>query len=97
MSQFEAIPPCPITIHPCKQLSPLLLIYSLTLLKGHNEVFSSPSSEAQFLQPFLIGEVIQPSDHLCGPPLNSFQELCVFLVLGAPGLDTVLQVGTHKS
>ena len=29
LSQFKTIPPCPITIHPCKQLSPLLFICSL--------------------------------------------------------------------
>ena len=41
--------------------------------------------------------MLQPSNHLSGPPLDSFQELCVFLVLGAPGLDAVLQMGPHKS
>ena len=53
--------------------------------------------QAQFPQPFSLGEVLQPSNHLSGPPLDSFQELCVFLVLGAPGLDAVLQMGPHKS
>ena len=28
------------------------------------------AKQAQFPQPFLIGEVLQPSDHLSGPPLD---------------------------
>ena len=53
--------------------------------------------QAQFPQPFFIVEMLQPSDHLSGPPLDLFQKLCVFLMLRAPGLDAVLQVGSHKS
>ena len=33
-SQFKTIPPCPITIHPCKQLYPFLFICSLQVLEG---------------------------------------------------------------
>ena len=58
-------------------------------VEGHNEVSLEPSvlqaKQVQFPQPFLIEEVLQPSDHLSGPPL------------GAPGLDAVLQMGPHKS
>ena len=60
-SQLKTIPPCPITIHPCKQTFPLLFILSLQV---HNEV--SPKSsllqakQAHFPQPFLIGEVSSP-------------------------------------
>jgi len=35
LSQFKTISPCPITIYPCKQLSPLLFICSLQVLEGH--------------------------------------------------------------
>jgi len=42
-----------------------------------------------------MAEMLQPSDHLSGPPLDSFQVLSIFLVLGAPGLDAVLQMGPH--
>ena len=35
---------------------------------------------------FFIGEVLQPPAHLSGPPLDTFQEFHVFLMLGAPGL-----------
>ncbi|KAK4822933.1 hypothetical protein QYF61_023433 [Mycteria americana] len=48
-------------------------------------------------QPFLTGEVFHPSDHFCGPPLDPLQQLHVLLVLRAPELDAVLQVGSHQS
>ncbi|KAK4806933.1 hypothetical protein QYF61_027300 [Mycteria americana] len=47
--------------------------------------------QPQLSQPFLIGEVFQPSDHFCGPPLDPLQQVHVFLVLGDPELDAVLQ------
>ena len=81
---------------PCLSLKPFLLD-----LEGHNEVSSKPSllqaKQAQFSQSFLIGEVLQPSGHLSGLPLDTFQELCIFVLLGAPGLDAVLQRGPQKS
>jgi len=40
-------------------------------VEGHNEVSLEPSlleaKQAQFPQPFLIGEMLQPSHHLSGP------------------------------
>ena len=63
LSQFKTIPPCPITIHPCKQPLPFLFIRSLQVLEGHDEVSLEPSllqtKQAQFPQPFLVGEVLQ--------------------------------------
>ena len=57
-----------------QKLFPLLFIHSLQILKGHNEVSPEPSllqaKQAQFPQPFFIREVLQPSDHLHGPPLD---------------------------
>jgi len=41
--------------------------------------------------------VFHPSDHSCGPPLDPLQQVHVFLVLGTPELDAVLQVGCQKS
>ena len=46
--------------------------------------------------PVFIWEVLQSSDHLCAPPLDLVQQLHIFPVLGAPGLDAVLHVGPHK-
>ena len=61
---------------------------SLQVLEGHNEDSPEPSllqaNEAQFPQPFFIGEVLQPTDHLCGPPLDLLQQLRTLPVLGAP-------------
>jgi len=42
-------------------------------------------------------EVLQTSDHLCGPPLDPLQQVHAFAVLGAPELDAGLQVGSHQS
>ncbi|KAK4806151.1 hypothetical protein QYF61_001078 [Mycteria americana] len=43
-------------------------------------------------------EVFQPSDHFRGPPLDPLQQVHVFLVLGTPELEAVLQVGgSHQS
>ncbi|KAK4810611.1 hypothetical protein QYF61_007348 [Mycteria americana] len=39
----------------------------------------------------------QPSDHFCGPPLDLFQQVHVFLVLRTPEMDAVLQMGSHHS
>jgi len=62
-------------------LYPLLFICSLQVLGGHSEVSPEPSllraKQSHFPQPFLIGEVLQLSDHLSGPPLDQFQELHV--------------------
>ena len=48
----------------------------------------------QLPQPVLVGEVLQPLDHLRGPPLDPLQHIHVLLVLGAPELDAGLQVGS---
>ena len=55
------------------------------------------TERAQTPQPFFTGEVLQPSDHLHGPPLEPLQQLHVFLVLGALDLDTVVQMRTVTS
>ena len=94
-------------------LKPLLLVLSLYcliknltpvgpfyVLGGRNKVSPEPTlqvEQAQCLKPFFIGEVLQPFDHLHSPLLDTVQKLHAFLVLGALDLDTVLQVGSHKS
>ena len=58
---------------------------------------SPPQAEqAQLLRPVLTEEVLQPSDHVHGPPLDPLQQLHIFPVLGAPDLDTVLQMGPYE-
>ncbi|KAK4813670.1 hypothetical protein QYF61_017637, partial [Mycteria americana] len=94
--QFKAITPCPITTSPCKKS-----LSSFLVLEGCYKVSPEPSllqaEQPQLSQPVFIGEVLQPSHHLRGPPLDSLQQVHVLLMLGAPELDTVLQVGSHKS
>uniref|UniRef100_A0A8C3BGT2 Phospholipid-transporting ATPase n=1 Tax=Cairina moschata TaxID=8855 RepID=A0A8C3BGT2_CAIMO len=55
---------------------------------------SSPdeAEQTQVSQPFLIWKMLQALYHLCGPPLDSFQEIPVLFVLRSPEMDTVLQV-----
>jgi len=55
------------------------------------------AKQTQLPQPFFIGEVLQHSDHLRSSSLDSLQQLHIFLVLGAPGLDTVFQMGPQES
>ena len=54
------------------------------------------TEQALLPQPVFTGEVLQPFDHPCSP-LDRLQKLYIFPLLGAPGLDTVLQVRPHKS
>ncbi|KAK4829035.1 hypothetical protein QYF61_001840 [Mycteria americana] len=63
------------------------------LAKGrwNNPTQKHQAEQPQLSQPVLIAEVLQPSDHLCGPPLDLLQQLHVFPVLRAPELDAVLQ------
>ena len=47
--------------------------------------------------PVFIVDVIQPSEHPHGPPLDVLQQLHILLVFWAPELDAVLQVESHES
>ncbi|KAK4831476.1 hypothetical protein QYF61_017724 [Mycteria americana] len=73
----------------------------LQVLEGCYKVSLEPSllqaEQPQLSQPIFIGEVLQPSDHLCGLPLDSLQQVHVLFMLGAPELDAVLQVESHQS
>jgi len=40
--------------------------------------------------------MLQPSDHLCGSPLDPHQQLHILPVLEALDLDTVLQMRPHE-
>ena len=62
---------------------------------------SSPLSllqakETQLSQPFLIREMLQPLNHLCGFAMDSLKQFPVLLELRGPEIDTVLQMQTHK-
>jgi len=70
-------------------------------MKGFYKVTPEPSllqaEQPQLSQPVLIAEVLQPSDHLRGPPLDPLQHIHVLPMLGAPELDAGLQVGSHEN
>ena len=67
---------------------------------SYNDVTSQPSllqaEQAQLPQPVFVEEVLQPSDHLRAPSLDPLQQLLVFIALGAPDMDVVLQMGPHE-
>lgn len=62
------------------------------------------SLEPSFLQaeklhlslPLFVGEVLQSSDDLCHPTLDTLQQLYIILVLGALSLGAVMQVGPYE-
>ena len=54
------------------------------------------AKQTQLPQRFFTGGVLQPSDHLHGPPLDLLQKLHILLVMGAQELDAVLQVGVSQ-
>ena len=54
------------------------------------------AEQAQLSQPFFVGEVLQPSDYLCVPPLDLLQQLHLFLLRGIIMLLAVSRV-TFKS
>ena len=79
----------------------IFLINPLSVLEGPKKVSLEPSllqaEQPQLSQPFLIGEVFQPSYHFCGPSLDPLQQLHIFPMLRALELDAGLQVGYHQS
>lgn len=97
LSEFQIIPPCPVTIKLCKKPASILFISFVWILEDHSEVSSEPSflqaQQAQLLHHFFIGGVLQAFDHLHGPPLDTLRQLHIVLTLRTPGLDTVLQMG----
>ena len=62
--------------------SPAFLEAPLQVLEYCNQVSPQPSllraEQHQLSQPVFIGVVLQPSDHLCGPPLDLLQQVHVF-------------------
>ena len=99
LSQFKTIAPCTVSTGLVKKSFSVFLISNLCILKGCNKVCLEPSllplKNSKSLS--LSSQVFQTSDHFHGPPLKLFQQVQVFLVLGTPELDTVLQVWSHCS
>jgi len=55
------------------------------------------AEQAQLLLSVLTEEVLQPTVHLHGPPLDPFLEVHIFPELGYPDLGAVFQMGPYKS
>ena len=71
-------------------LSHSCLYTPFKVLEGCSE--ASPSWTSPAPSACLCKRVLQPSDHLHGPPLDLLQQLHIPSVLGAPGLDALLQM-----
>ena len=89
-----------------KPLSLVLLLHVLTkslslqVQEGRYKISLEPSllqaEKPRLCQPALTGGAFQPSDHLHGTPSEPLEQLHV-LVLKAPELDTVFQVGLKRT
>ena len=97
MLQFMAISLYPVPTDSSKEIGHVPLIPTLKIHININQNTSESSflkaEQTQVTQCFLTEEMpfIQALYHLCGPLLDSIQEISVF-VRGSPELDTVLQV-----
>ena len=57
---------------------------------------SDPSNEPLSTYRVSVCEELQPAEHPHGSFLDPLQQLHILLVLGAPDLDTLLQMGPHE-
>ncbi|PKU38985.1 hypothetical protein llap_10711 [Limosa lapponica baueri] len=78
----------------------LFYVPSLQVFISIEKISPEPSlfqaEQSQLSQPFLVGEILQTLQHLCGPLLGSLQYVHVSLAMDNPELDTVLQVWPHQ-
>ena len=65
-------------------------------ISPHPEPSLLQAEQSQLSQPLLIGQMLQPLNHLCGPSLDSLQHDHVTFVLESPDLDVVFQVWPHQ-
>lgn len=81
-------------LHLGLSLQSLVKISLLFMLKGYKKICPEPAfpqtEKFQVPQPFSMTEMFQCYECLCGPPLASFHQVHVCLVLGASEDDTVL-------
>jgi len=73
--QFVPIAPCPVAGHHREESGPILVTPTLEIFIGIYKVPSQSSllqaKQAQFPQPFLIGQMLQSPHYLCSLPLDS--------------------------
>ena len=82
--QFMAVYPCPVPADCWKEVGYASLTLTFKILININQIPSESSflktEQMQFVQPFLIGEMLQDIYNLCGPLLDSLQEILVFFL-----------------
>ncbi|KAK4806791.1 hypothetical protein QYF61_005587 [Mycteria americana] len=93
---FQLLFPKPVALHGVAVTQAPFKYWKAAIRSPRSLPFSR-LEQPQLSQPVLVGEVLQPSYHFHGPPLDPLQQLHVLLVLRAPELDAVLQVGSHQS
>ena len=88
MLQFVVISPSPIVTDCWKESGLLPLPPAPQVFIDIDQIPSESSflkaEQTHVTQPFLIGEVLQALYHLCGPPLDSLQEIPVFFCTREP-------------
>ena len=96
MLWFTAISPCTILADHWKEVGCVPFSPTLTIFINTNKILSQSSflkaEQTQVTHSFLTGEMLQALYHLCGPLLDSLQEISVFFVPWSPELDTIVQV-----
>lgn len=77
-------------------VSLLLLSVVYTCWKALPEPYLLLPEQSQLSQPFLILQMPQSVNHLCGPLLDLLQYVYVSFVLGISEQDTVFQMWPHQ-
>lgn len=95
---FTATPLCPITICPSKELFSIFFISCLLVLEGCYKVYLQSlllqTKPPQISQPNFTEEVLQPFEHLCGPPLKLLEHIFLMLEATLPVCRQQVKWGT---
>ena len=82
--------PLVLSLHALIKSLPRFPVHPLWILEGRYKIPPDPSllqaEEPQLSQPAFVGEVLQPCDHLCSPPLDPLYSSVSFLWWGPPEL-----------
>ena len=98
--QFVPTVSCPVTGHYWKDPGSILFLPFFQIFIYIDKIPVEPSflqaKQSQLFQLFLIREMLESLNYLCGPLLDSLYRMNVSLVLGSPELDTILRVWPHQ-
>lgn len=92
--QFVPVVPCPVAADHWKESCFIYLALALKICINTNEIQPSLPQAEQYevSQPFLIQKMLRVLNYPCGPLLNSFKKISIFLELGTSVLDTIFQM-----